>query len=168
MRLLLLLSLCVFLSTHVANAEENAWKYPNGGPTGESQMTHGEMGKFQALDVTTSDSIEKVVLWYTKKVGIEDDSSFVKDLKKGFDKGRKPAGHCVSFGHLNGDAPWLTIVRSTIKNGHMHIHIMHRPKTKDGDISLSFSSDGKETTIMVMRPLPSEEKKSVKTVGLKN
>ena len=63
---------------------DSKWDYAQGGRSGVSDESAGRAGNFRTYECTTSDSSEKVVLWYAKQLGLRKDHSLVTIAEKGF------------------------------------------------------------------------------------
>ena len=148
-----LLLLLVQLS--ICDGAESKWDYTQEGSMGVSEELAGNAGDFRTYECTTSDSAEKVVLWYAKRLGLPKDHSLVTVAKKGFSTLENRTMIKTGFGRDTDDRKEHTSMVARLTPTHAHITFLHRSNI-DGkqDVTISIASlpDGK-TSVVVISPI---------------
>jgi hypothetical protein len=131
------------------------WDYTQEGSMGVSEELAGKAGNFRTYECTTSDSAEKVVLWYAKRLGLPKDHSLVTVAEQGFSTLEKRTMIKTGFGHDTDDSKDHTSMVARLTPTHAHITFLHRPNfdgKQDVTISIASLPDGK-TSVVVISPI---------------
>ncbi|MCM2374726.1 hypothetical protein NB063_29230 [Rhodopirellula sp. ICT_H3.1] len=150
------ISLCLALfPISVTSGSDSEWDYTHHGSMGISEAHAGRAGKFRTYECTTTDSPEKVVLWYAKRLGLPSDHSLVTTAEKGFSNLESQRLIKNAYGHDTDDRKDHTTMVAFLAAKHVHITFLHRPSfdgKKDVTISIAKVPDGR-TSIAVIQPV---------------
>lgn len=135
------------------------WEYPkDGGRTDSSKHIVGKAGAFQSYQTITQDSPEKVVLWYAKQLGLDDDHRLVRRANMGFrvSKNQKGVTKLHTLLVRGKMAEKLGgIYLETVTPESVNVQMFVRPESDaQQDLTISISSTAKETLITVIRSIP--------------
>lgn len=148
----LFLPCAIFLFVDRAVAQENPWAYP-AGRSGTNFVSAGRAGELRVYECETKDSIEKVVLWYGKRLRLAENHSLMAAASKGFGNN---ANHELSLGsgYDTGQRRDYTQVLAHLRKGGPHISLWHRPDFRQPDtITISIAKGSAATSIHVIEPL---------------
>lgn len=134
-------------------AADGDWDYQaSSGSVSESHA--GKAGLFRSYDFVTTDSIEKVVLWYAKRFGLPEDHSLVEAARAGFSKLPGTLVVTTGYGHDTDKRKDHTTIAGFVTSEDAHITFLHRPDFSGGsDVSISLSTVTKGTSIIVVQPI---------------
>jgi hypothetical protein len=151
-RLSFLLLTLTFLSQQPAEA---TWNYPADGPTSQGEHRVGKAGQLRSFSTVTKASPEKVVLWYTKRLGLGDDHALVKLANVGFHQIKKPQESRYTVVRDTDAERIGALIVSTISADSAHVHILVRPENDSArDISISIVQLPSGTSISVVQSAP--------------
>jgi hypothetical protein len=146
-----------------AFAEENIdefssrWDYPSNsaGGVGESKG----IVSFSRSSRRTTDSIEKVVLWYADRLGLAKDHSLVENAKAGFSKLESRLEIRSGIGHDTESRQDHLSILGTITREHAHVTMIYQPNPAEKtDVIISITQTPNGTNIHVFRQNPPERK----------
>lgn len=135
-------------------AGDSDWEYPSVGRGLTGKSSAGKAGQFRSFSSIVTDPIEKVVLWYAKRLNLPKDHRLIEFAKKGFENLEQEHSIGTGTGHDTDDRQDHTLVLAALTSKISHITFLHRPDflgTKDVTISLTTSSG--VTSIMVIMPI---------------
>lgn len=139
----------------ICDAANSPWDYTQEGSAGVSEESAGRAGNFRSYECITNDSVEKVLLWYAKRLGLPDDHSLVAIAEKGFSTLWNRTLIKTGFGHDTDDRKDHTSMVAQLGPTHAHITFLHRPNfdgKQDVTISIAGLPDGK-TSVVVISPI---------------
>jgi hypothetical protein len=129
------------------------WAYPSN--------SAGGVGKFSSTVVfsrsarRTTDSVEKVVLWYSERVGLTGDHSLVEAAKNGFSDLESRLNIHSSYGHDTKEKRDHLSILGTITAKHAHVTMIYQPNlAKKTDVVISITQTPDGTNIHVLRQEP--------------
>ena len=142
----------VFLPFALVGDEDTGWDYPKSGPSGVSVESAGNAGQFRTYYCTSDDSVEKVVLWYSKRIGLPKDHSLVLAAQEGFSKLENNRIIKTGYGHDTADQKDHTTMIALLSPKHSHVTFLHRRSFKgnqDVTISIAASPNGKSSITVI-------------------
>ena len=148
-----------FVSVAAAFADENGdefsrrWDYPSNsaGGAGESKG----IVSFSRSSRRTTDSIEKVVLWYADRVGLAKDHALVKNAKAGFSKLESRLDIRSGIGHDTDNSQDHLSILGTITREHAHVTMIYQTNPAEKtDVIISVTQTPSGTNIHVFRQNP--------------
>lgn len=150
--------LCLLMPFSICVGADSKWDYMQGGRSGVSEESAGRAGNFRSFECTTSDSAEKVVLWYAKQLGLRKDHSLVTIAEKGFSTLANPTIIMTGSGHDTDQRKDHTSMVARLDPTYAHVTFLHRPSF-DGkqDVTISIASlPGGKTSVTVISPTAGE------------
>ncbi len=110
------------------------------------------MATFFTLELRTEDSIEDVVSWYAKRVGLPSDHELIKKAKMGFGKLDARWGvNSIHDGNRSGKRSH-TVVLGDFSRNHGDLTIVHQPNLrKKTDVFISITQRDDWTSIKVLQ-----------------
>lgn len=147
------LTLSLLPLSATVHAADSDWDYrTDSGSVSESHA--GNAGLFRSYNFVTTDSIEKVVLWYAERFGLPEDHSLVAAARSGFGKLSAPLDVTTGYGHDTDKRKDHTTIVGSITSEHAHITFLHRPDFSGrSDVSISLSSVAEGTSIIVVNSI---------------
>lgn len=155
------LAILLLLVSHSASrSEDSPWDYSNMGRFGVSEMRAGRAGEFRTYHHTSNDAVEKVVIWYAKRLGLTEDDRLVVAARNGFANLENDRIINAGSGHDTDECKDHTAIVALLSRKHAHITFLHRQSfdgKQDITISITSTADG-QTSIVVIEPTTSEAK----------
>lgn len=144
---------------------EDTWDYPSG-RNGVNQVAAGRAGQLRVFDCQTTDSVETVVLWYAKRLGLKDDHRLSVSASKGFDKLENDTDFNYGFGHDTDNRRDHTQMMAHVTPSHAHVTFLHRPDFKrPSSVTISIAESPNGTSVHVIQPTVIAVEKTSKRGG---
>lgn len=159
---ILLVGVSLLTPFSICIGADSKWDYTRGGSSGVSEESAGRAGNFRTFECTTDDSAEKVVLWYSKQLGLRKDHSLVKVAEKGFSTLANPPIIKTGSGNDTDERKDHTSMVARLAPTYAHVTFLHRPsfdEKQDVTISIASLPNGK-TSVVVISPIPGEDARS--------
>lgn len=149
---IVLVAVAILGMTVVAEADDK-WDYP-AGRHGVNQVSAGKAGHLRVFDCETTESVETVILWYAKRLGLDDKHSLLAAASKGFDQLEKDTHYQYGWGHDTDDRRDNTFMSVHIRRGgHAHVSFLHRPDYQlPSVVSISIAKTPAGTSVHVIQP----------------
>jgi hypothetical protein len=131
------------------------WDYPHDSAGGVGKST-GPVS-FSRSTRRTTDSVEKVVLWYASRVGLPADHTLVTNAKQGFSGLNVRLDIRTNTGHDTDEKQDHLSVLGTITRTHAHVTMFYQPsRGRESDVLISISQSTVGTNIHVFRQEPGQ------------
>ena len=166
-----IVSLMVQVTLFAAEGED-AWDYPSGRKKNVGEVAAGRAGELRVFDCETTDSVETVITWYAKKLGLKADHSLMKTAAEGFQKLANPENLSFQIYEDTDKTRHHTQLTAQITPEYAHVTIVHRPDFERPDnLIISIAETPSGASIHLIQTLPessgmkgSSEKVSIKEV----
>ena len=128
------------------------WNYPDKGSSGTSETSLGLAGMVTTYQLSTKDSVEEVVAWYGKRLGLKKDHGLLEAASAGFGKIENASKHWIVY-HDASSKQTAALIIAKISPQHTHITIHYRPSFQSKvSHTISISGTASGTSVIVMYP----------------
>ena len=133
-------------------AQDNRWDYPlPNAPTEIHEVSAGRAGNLRVFVCRTTDSVEKVVLWYAKRLHVGDDQNLVRAASQGFKKAEQDSIQFSTVNDTNERRDYTYFSADFVKS-EPHISIWHRPDfNQSATVTISISKISTGTSIHIIK-----------------
>jgi hypothetical protein len=129
------------------------WDYPNNSAGGVSESSG--LVSFTNSTRRTTDSVEKVILWYAKRLDLPDEHELVEAAEEGFSNLDNRLSVRSGFGRDTTDREDHISMLGSITSKHAHVTMIYQPiLTQKTDVVISITQTPDGTNIHVRRQEP--------------